>query len=68
MELNKGYMSRKDVRSFLREKAKDMNKLSNGKTFYYVKSMALLAMGRNSKKDKPTVIYDHSVEKRKVGS
>ena len=62
------YMSRKDVRSFLREKAKDMTKLSNGNTIYYVKSMALLAMPRNSKKAKPSVIYDHNVEKRKVGS
>ena len=62
------YMSRKDVRAFLREKAKDMTKLSNGNTIYYVKSMALLAIPRNSKKAKPTVIYDHNVEKRKVGS
>ena len=62
------YMSRKDVRAFLREKAKDMTKLSNGNTIYYVKSMALLARPRNSKKAKPSVIYDHSVEKRKVGS
>ena len=61
-------MSRKDVRAFLREKAKDMTKLSNGNTIYYVKSMALLAIPRNSKKAKPTVIYDHNVEKRKVGS
>ncbi len=62
------YMSRKDVRAFLREKAKDMTKLSNGNTIYYVKSMALLAIPRNSKKAKPSVIYDHNVEKRKVGS
>jgi hypothetical protein len=62
------YMSRKDVRSFLREKAKDMTKLSNGNTIYYVKSMALLAIPRNSKKAKPSVIYDHNAEKRKVGS
>ncbi len=61
-------MTRKAVREFLREQAKDMTKLSNGNTIYYVKSMALLAIPRNSKKAKPTVIYDHNAEKRKVGS
>ena len=59
-------MSRKEVRAFLMEKAKEMTKVANGKTYYYVKSMALLARPRNSLKTKPTVIYDHSVEKRKV--
>lgn len=62
MEL-KNYMSRKDVRAFLREKAKDMTKISDGKTLYYVKSMALLAKPKNSLKRKPSVIYDHNVEK-----
>ena len=62
------YMSRKDVRAFLREKAEDMTKLSNGNTIYYVKSMALLAIPRNSVNAKPSVIYDHNAEKRKVGS
>ena len=75
------YMSRKDVRHYLRQQAKEFNKIIRDAArrkqtdfskkliidkYYVVRSKALLYYG--SKDGKPTVIYDHNVEKRKVGS
>ncbi len=65
---SKNYMSRKEVRAFLREKAKELGRKSDGKTRYYVKGITILAKPKHTVNAKPTVIYDHSVEKRKVGN